>query len=269
MKEMSALRAPRSMPQTSKIIVYQEEFVHALKAAGKVSKNESPYDVVQIRWDAEAETLQVCAVNAKATFVAYMSVEMGDVLDRDQVFEIEKRRIAGIAAMRFPKAKDEEPLLGLIVAESWIEITDESGLGIGVHKLRIPRSSEIALPGDPSRTIQDAAASSNLESWAVKPYPDQLGLISAVAKEIGGRVRLQQLAPPKNAETNPNRLLASSVSWSMTVTALPSGDEEDDSPTITVVDQGDLGFDDDRDQGEEATTPTTRIVSAEPPDGAA
>lgn len=272
---MSALRLAVESPKTSKIVVYQEEFVSMLKAAGKVAKNSDPYDVIQVRWETDAELLHVCAVNDKATFVGTMSVEMGDVLDRDRIFEIEKSRIAGIAAIRFPKEQGEMPLLGLIIAESWLEITDESGLGIGVHKLRLPRSFGNAITGDPRETIKSAVVKARNENWGVvRPYPEQLQAITAVAKEAGGRVRLQQLQIPAGAQVNPNRVLATSSYWSMTVTALPESDlaEETDrghSGNDDFDSQNDLGFDDDGDQGEAATTPTTRIVSAEPPDGAA
>lgn len=273
---MSALRLAMESPQTSKIVVYQEEFIQILKAAAKVATNKDPYDVVQFRWEPDAELLHVCAVNAKTSFVGTMSVEMGDVLDRDMVFEIEKARIAGIVAMRFPKGQHETPLLGLIVAESWLEITDESGLGIGVHKLRLPRSLENAIEGDPRETIKRAVAAARSENLGVvRPYPEQLQTITAVAKAAGGQVRLQQLLAPEGAQVNPNRILATSSYWSMTVTALPDGDaaeasDEADQPDIDLDDQDELDFEaEDEDEADQPQARTIRIVEARPPkDGA-
>ena len=272
------LREVSSMPKTSKIIVDREELIPVLKAAAKVAENKPPHDVVQIRFDQDTEAVQVCAVNGKATFVAYLEPEMADVLERDQIFEIEKSRIAGITAMRFPKAGEEIPRVGLIIAESWLEITDESGLGLGVHKLRLPRSQEVALEGKPARTIERAAAMAEIE--IPKPFPEQLRLLTAVASAAGGRPSLRPVASPPGAEADPHRIIASTASWAMTISAHATAANEDsdsggDRPMAVDAGSYAIGFDDiyedddqdDEDEPHEQAGP--RIVEATPPDGAA
>lgn len=261
----------------SKIIAYHTELQAALLAALKVA-DKKLFGSVQFRPMPEAGVLQVSALNATSTFVASVPLEMCDVVDqRDEIFETPLSEASVLARfpIKLPKGDDDATAKsGLIISDSWIQITDETGLGIGIRHARVRRNSEIEMPGSPARTIEQAHEMP--AAWDSEIYPDQMDLAGRVAAIMGQKCELR---PLDVGQTALSRILVIGSTYGMTITeGRENGVEEDKPGSAPGPDDQPLNFDDDGsgsgtgapDSGSDFLKSGTgiHIVRSTPPEGA-
>lgn len=263
----------------SKIIAYHDELQAALLAALKVA-DKKLFGSIQFRPMPEAGVLQVSALNPYSTFLASVPLEMCDVVDkRDEIFEVsipEATVLAKFPIKLPPGSDDELAKSGLIISEGWLQITDETGLGMGIRHARVRRNSEISLPGSASRTIDAAQEIGTGESLI---YPRQIDLLGKVGGIMGEKSQIRVLDTPELL----SRVILMGATYALTVTegrenGQPGDDDGDDGPQ---PDQP-LNFDDGKGMIGEAAVEaiseasaalksmngTVRFVSARPPGGA-
>lgn len=154
-------------PRASRMVVYGLEFQAALKAALAVGGSAKPFDVIQISAGLDSGDIAVCARDGGqkimiAVVVGTEAIELGDKDDR--VFEITRADARALASMRMTKTDsedDEYPLIGLVLTDTSVTRTDETGLGLGIRQARVRRASapgsQLAL-GDVYSMIQSACA---------------------------------------------------------------------------------------------------------------
>lgn len=169
----------------SKIIVPATDFAAALKAAIAVAPTKGArLDLVQFR--IVGESLFIGARTHTETFVAEVQTEYIDAHDRDTAFEISRAEAIALSAMKMAKEEsEEEPRLGLLIGEKFVQRTDESGLGLGLRNVKVRRSDEPYQPflGD----IPDAlsrVAMRETTSQNVLMAPEQWQLVAKVAKAL-------------------------------------------------------------------------------------
>lgn len=227
------------MMQQSKIICYHDELQAALNAALKVA-DKKLFGSIQFRPIPEDEVLQISALNSTSTFMATVPTEMCDVVEgRDEIFEclLSEASVMARFPIKMPKGSDGEvPKAGLLVAESWIQITDETGLGIGIRHTRVRRNSEVELPGTPSRTIEEAVAAEEDTSGML--YPAQTALVGKVAEIMGQKHRIRCVEAPGGVLS---RVLLTGTMYGLTVT---EGREQSSEDSASVPDDQPLSFDD-------------------------
>lgn len=228
----------------SKIIAYHTELQAALQAALKVA-DKKLFGSIQFRPLPEDGVLQVSALNATSTFVARVPLEMCDVVDqRDEIFEtlLSEASILARFPIKLPKGDDDATAMsGLIISDSWIQITDETGLGIGIRHARVRRNADVELPGSPARTIEMAHEMD--PAWDSPIYPDQMDLAGRVAAIMGQKVELR---PLDVSRTSLSRILVIGSTYGLTITeGRENGDEQDDPSSAPGPDDQPLNFDDD------------------------
>lgn len=266
-----------TMMKQSKIICYHDELQAALNAALKVADKKN-FGSIQFRPIPEDEVIQISALNPTSTFMATVPTEMCDVVEgRDEVFEclLSEASVMARFPIKMPKGSDGEvPKAGLIIAESWIQITDETGLGVGIRHTRIRRNSEVELPGTPARTIESALDAQ--EDLGAMLYPAQTALVGKVAEIMGQKHRIRCVESPDGVLS---RVLLTGTMYGLTVTEGQEQTSEGSAP-----DDKPLSFDDaepqdydvpmfDVDEEEDTDTtpapdPGLRIVGARPMGGA-
>lgn len=194
----------RLMEESSKIIVYGLEFQEALKAAMAVAGRE-PYDVIQLRTGTDG-LLRVCARDAERELIVAIDVntEMLDVVaDRDEVIEISMSDARQLAAQKVKQEKGEDPpMVGLIIRESSIRRTDESGLGLGIRKSEVRRA---AFPGEPTAAGDIPAmlwAAAESESGGLHTMSAEQGKkLAAAAGALDTRLEFQPLAATEELDS--------------------------------------------------------------------
>lgn len=226
-----------TMMKQSKIICYHDELQAALNAALKVADKKN-FGSIQFRPIPEDEVIQISSLNPYSTFMATVPTEMCDVVEgRDEIFEclLSEASVMAKFPIKMPKGSDGEvPKAGLIIAESWIQITDETGLGIGIRHTRIRRNSEIELPGTPARTIETALDTA--DDPAAMLYPAQTALVGKVAEIMGQKHRIRCVESPDGVLS---RVLLTGTTYGLTVTEGQEQGKED-----MVPDDQPLSFDD-------------------------
>ncbi|MFP7366303.1 hypothetical protein SFC07_11120 [Corynebacterium callunae] len=246
------------MSPQSKIICYHEELRSALLAALKVA-DKKLFGSIQFRPLPEDGVLQISALNKTSTFVATVPTEMCDVVDqRDEVFECllsEASVMAKFPIKLPPGSEGEVAKAGLIIADSWIQITDETGLGIGIRHSRVRRNSDLELPGHADRTIETAIDAD--EDFDAVLFPAQTALVGRVAEIMGQKHQIRLLKAPEGVLS---RVLLSGATYGLTCTEGRQKDEDTDTS-----DDQPLSFDD---SGLSVTSSKSlKIVGASPAHG--
>lgn len=186
-------------PNASRVVVYGLEFQAALKAALAIGGSSKPFDVIQISAALDSENIAVCARDGAnkimiAVAVGAEAIELGDKNDR--IFEITRADARALSSMRMTKADsedDEYPLIGLILTDTSVTRTDETGLGLGIRQARVRRVSapghRLAL-GDVDAMVQSACVDmGNPPVDAVSEMtPVQVRRISQAAVTLGKNV---------------------------------------------------------------------------------
>lgn len=216
------------MSPQSKVIAYHAEFQAALLAALKVA-DKKLFGSIQFRPMPDEGVLQISALNVQSTFVATVPLEMCDVVDsRDEIFECPLSEASVLARFPIklpPGSEGDDAMAGLIIAESWIQITDETGLGIGIRHARVRRNSEVELPGTPARTIENAVDA------PVQPdgmfFPSQLDLAGKVGAIMGQRARLRCIESPRGSFS---RVLLTGPTYGLTITEGGGEDKRSAAP---------------------------------------
>lgn len=242
---------------TSKIIVFGLEFQAALKAAMAVAANKEPFDVIQLRINPAGGDLMVCARDPQHDLIVSITVgtTMVDVVaDRDEVIEISKPDARVLAAMKVKQFDEEEdPLVGLIIAEDRITRTDETGFGLGIRQARVRRATWAGEPpalGDVEGMLARAADSLPGESGALTPTQWKKLAAVATATEVS------LLTYPLEASDGDSRVLITGdrvAAYASSAASTPRTEEP--SPTTPALD--------------DVTDLSTRRVSARPPKGIA
>lgn len=241
---------------TSKIIVFGLEFQAALKAAMAVAANKEPFDVIQLRINPGGD-LMVCARDPQHDLIVSITVgtTMVDVVaDRDEVIEISKPDARALAAMKVKQIDEEEdPLVGLIIAEDRITRTDETGFGLGIRQARVRRATWAGEPpalGDVEGMLARAADSLPGESGALTPTQWKKLAAVATATEVS------LLTYPLEASEGDSRVLVTGDRVAAFASSAAS------TPRTGQLEPTTPAFDD-------VTDLSTRRVSARPPKGIA
>lgn len=215
------------MSPQSKVIAYHSELQAALQAALKVA-DKNLFGSIQFRPLPDQGVLQISALNNTSTFVATVPLEMCDVVDqRDEIFECPLSEASVLAKfpIKVPPGSDDVAKSGLIIAESWVQITDETGLGIGIRHSRVRRNSEVELPGMPARTIESAmSADSDIDGVL---FPAQLDLAGKVGSIMGQRARLRCIEAPEGVFS---RALLAGATYGLTITEGREQEKESEVP---------------------------------------
>lgn len=249
------------MSPQSKIICYHDELQSALQAALKVA-DKNLFGLIQFRPIPEDQVVQISALNPTSTFVATVPTEMCDIVDRrDEVFEclLSEASVMAKFPIKTPPGSDGEVAkAGLIIAESWIQITDETGLGIGIRHTRVRRNSEVDLPGSHIRTLETAADTP--EDSASVMYPAQLDLAGKVAHIMGQKARLRCIEAPDGVLS---RVLLTGTTYGLTLTeGKPQEKDVSDDQPISFADA--IGADA---EGVVSSSEVLRLVGAKPVGG--
>lgn len=262
--------------QTSKIVAYGLELQTALAAALAVAPAKGPHDVVQLRMSSTSGDLLVCARDPLQDLVLAVTVgtEMVDVVaERDEVVEISKADARTVAAKKVRKDDDEDdPLVGLIIGEDKITVTDETGFGLGIRQVRVrritaPGSSPVL--GDVETMLSTAAGADGAEQ--VMLSPGQWKKIAAVAVATGARLSARPLEPTKDL---PSRFLLTSECAAMFAGYRPKVAASAETPADGAATEP-LSFEDAAQQvvNEKlrgtGTSATVTVIRANPPRGSA
>lgn len=238
---------------SSKVIVYGVELQAALKAALAVAPN-SDYDVVQLRVQASGGNLLVCARDPKNNLMVGITVgtTMVDIVhDRDEVIEISKASVVQILAKKVKADGDEEdPLVGLIIAEDKVTCTDETGFDLGIRLTRVRRvwfDGGNPYLGDVEAML--ARAADSLPDEAAYLSPIQWKKIAAVANATGTDLAVHPLENPNGGMS---RVLITGDRVAGYASHMPRAEEPE--PSELPVDSEDGA---------------TRVVPAAPPRGIA
>lgn len=188
------------MPIRSTVIVYALEFIQALRAMSAIADSKLvQFSVVQLRLSSGG--MAGTAANVQHMAAVEVSVELCDVEnDEDSVITIDLREAKEIVKVCAPAIKtadeDEPQLLGMMIAPEWIEFSDESGLGLGLKRLRINRIGvEHQFPDIP-KAIDSIDSAGN---GAVAFTPVQLDAMKAVAKALALKSMPAVGIDPRNA----------------------------------------------------------------------
>lgn len=247
-----------TMIKQSKIVCYHDELQAALTAALKVADKKA-YGAIQFRAYPDDQELMICALNSVATFVGVVPTEMCDlVAPRDSTFEVPLSEASILARfpIKTPPGNEDVPKSGLLVTESYVQVTDETGLGIGIRHARVRRNSDIELPGNPLRTVTTARTAALAEGQL---YPDQLDLIGKVGTAMHQKAWLRVIESPEGVLS---RVHLSGELFDLTVTEGASASEKDEGSPATAEAES-LSFDDPK--TEDSSVTTIRVVASKPP----
>lgn len=264
-----------SITETSKVIVFGQEFQAALKAAHAVAPN-SDYDMVQLRVQASGGNLLVCARDPKNNMIVRITVgtTMVDIVhDRDEVIEISKASAHQIQGMKVKAGEDEEdPLLGLIIAGDRVSITDETGFDLGLRLTRVRRLmfDDGAWLGDVEAML--ARAADSLPGECAHLSPAQWKKVAAVATATGVDLQVRPLHS-SGAGMSRAMVLGDRVAGYVSHLPLQPDNPDDGGAETTLMDFDDNpeGPDDPDGGGQPAPTsaPAVRVLRAVPPKGIA
>lgn len=248
-----------TMVKQSKIVCYHDELQAALTAALKVADKKT-YGSIQFRAYPNDQELMICALNAVSTFVGIVPTEMCDIVaPRDSTFEVPLSEASILAKfpIKTPPGNDEVAKSGLLITERYVQVTDETGLGIGIRHARVRRNSDIELPGNPLRTIESAR---NATAAAGQLFPNQLDLIGKVGTSMHQKAWIRMLESPEGILS---RVHLSGELFDLTVTegAMPA--EKSDESTEPTPQSQSLSFDDP--QSDESSVTSIRVVKSKPP----
>lgn len=212
-----------TMTKTSKAVVYHDDFKAALEAAIKVASDKD-YEAVQLRF--VDEMLLICAINTKATFVAEVATEFCDIIaPRDEILELSKKEATALLKFPIKAPKDSEDMAksGLLISESYVQLTDETGLGVGIRHLRVRRETQPGLPGNPPRAVEAAKQAADAEPGALTVGPGQILLAGQIASIMGEPATVLAM----KQDTSPlSRIVLTGPSYGLTVsTEVEQGDQ--------------------------------------------
>lgn len=187
-----------SMPTTSKIITHGIELQNALHAALRIAANKTPHDVLQLRISESTGELQIFARDASLDLAMGFTVTttLVDIIgDRDEVIEITKSDARALAAMKVKRDDaEDEPLVGLIIGENAITRTDETGLGLGIRRATVRRTTwpgETLALGNVEEMLRTAADS--LPGETTEFTPAQLKKLGAASACLDTGFKVQPL----------------------------------------------------------------------------
>ncbi|QGU03120.1 hypothetical protein CKALI_11380 [Corynebacterium kalinowskii] len=189
------------MPVRSTVIVYALEFIQALRAMIAIADPKlTQFSVIQLRLTDSG--LFVTAANLQHMGAVEVSIELCDLQnDEDDVVTISLREAKEIVKVCAPVVTahdaDEPQLLGMMIASEWIELSDESGLGLGLKRLRVNRiGPEHQFPDIPQTISTTDVADSGIVAFT----PTQLDALKAVAKALSLESMPARGINPRNAD---------------------------------------------------------------------
>lgn len=170
-------------------------FKEALNAALAVASAE-PFDMIRLYPQIDLCRLGIAAASPQSTFICYIGVEfMTQDAAAVEVAEISVQDAKALKALPIRALDDEVPMAGIAFYEDKIELTDETGLGLGIRKISVRRQMT-------TDSVADLVLAS--DRALAMDYPDalplckeQAALLSKVLTALKGSARLsyKQLSP--------------------------------------------------------------------------
>ena len=170
-------------------------FKEALNAALAVSGSD-PFDMIRLYPQLELSRLGVAAASPQSVLVAFVDLDfMKETSHEVDVAEISVQDAKALKALPIRALDDEAPMAGIAFYEDKIELTDETGLGLGIRKISVRRQMT-------TDSVADLVLAS--DRALAMDYPDalplckeQAALLSKVLTALKSSARLsyKQLSP--------------------------------------------------------------------------
>lgn len=183
--------------ETSKIHVEATSFQKAMTAVIAVAPSQKGNDLVQFRIVGDELTISARS-QTEAIAVGVETLFLDLDYERDAVFEITRAEAIAMSSMKMKKEhQDDELELGLLIHETYIVRTDESGLGLGLRSVKVRRHGVLydSVLGDVPHALARATDGGPTEA---KPRLDgrQWGLLGKVAKALDLSLSVYAISDP-------------------------------------------------------------------------
>ncbi|WP_313546457.1 hypothetical protein [Corynebacterium sp.] len=247
---------------TSKIIVDAYPFARALKAAIAVAPRKMPRDLVQFR--IEGSSLFIGANSGWEVFCAELpanSLALDE--ERDSVFEITRSEAIAMAAMKMTHEDSEDiPQLGMEIHKTFVQRTDESGLGLGLRSVKVKRHGEL-YQAELGNIPYSTSLAQGQKPTKRKPqmFARQWATVSSVAKALDADVQVWSTSAI-DADVVRNVLTIGDAHM-VVLTSTHDAEESGEQPQQ----KSQLSFEDE--EGNDAEEAGTAKVAANPPKGLA
>lgn len=171
------------------------QFKAALNAALAVASSE-PFDVVRLYPQLELCRLGIAAASPKSIFISYLDLE----LMKESAFEVEVVEVSvqdakALKALPIRALDDETPMVGITFYDDKVELTDETGLGLGIRKISVRRQSPTDSVANLAEASDRALAMEYTDSLPL--HKEQAALLSKVLSCLKASAKLsyRQIEP--------------------------------------------------------------------------
>jgi|GEM_PF-6847230 len=207
-------------------------FKEALNAALAVASAE-PFDMIRLYPQIDLCRLGIAAASPQSIFIAYIGVEcMTQDVVSVEVAEISVQDAKALKALPIRAIDDEAPIAGITFYEDRVELTDETGLGLGIRKISVRRQ----MPTDSVANLVTAT-----DRALTMDYPDtlplhkeQAALLSTVLTALKGSANLSY----KHLSTGVSKARAIGENFLLTVQAGKAKKEAKPTPAPQESRQG-------------------------------
>lgn len=160
----------------------------ALNAAIAVSGSD-PFDMIRLYPQLELSRLGVAAASPQSVFVAFVDLDfMKETSHEVDVAEISVQDAKALKALPIRAQDDEVPMAGLAFYEDRVELTDETGLGLGIRKISVRRQTANESVANLLNSVDRALAMEFSDSLPL--HKDQAVLLSKVLSSLKAPAKL-------------------------------------------------------------------------------
>lgn len=189
------------------------QFKAALNAALAVTAAE-PFDVVRLYPQPELCRLGIAAANLHSVFISWIDLEMMTDRTRDvEVAEISAQEAKALKALPIRAVDDEVPMAGIHIMDDRVELTDETGLGLGIRKVSVRRQTPKPVLVDIAHAT-DVAMAEDYEDWL--PLRKEQ---AAILAKVMGALKATAVLAFKHLEPGVSKMRATGENFLLTVQA--------------------------------------------------
>lgn len=189
------------------------QFKAALNAALAVTAAK-PFDVVRLYPQPELCRLGIAAANLHSVFISWIELEMMTDKTRDiEVAEISAQEAKALKALPIRAVDDEVPMAGIHIMDDRVELTDETGLGLGIRKVSVRRQTPKPVLVDIAHAT-DVAMAEDYEDW-LPLHKEQ----AAILAKVMGALKATAVLAFKNLEPGVSKMRATGENFLLTIQA--------------------------------------------------
>ncbi|MDD7586395.1 MAG: hypothetical protein SPK00_03300 [Corynebacterium glucuronolyticum] len=131
----------------------------------------------------ELRRLGIAAANLHSVFISWIDLEMMTDSTRDiEVAEISAQEAKALKAFPILAVDDEVPMAGIHIMDDRVELTDETGLGIGIRKVSVRRQTPKPVLVDIFHAT-DVAMAEDYEDW-LPLHKEQAAILAKVLSAL-------------------------------------------------------------------------------------